>query len=114
MIQSDAAIINLKRKFDAALCTLAIGVIPDYRRALDRMATHVEPGGRLVIADAKRSSLWYGRSFNWLADLLGYGAAEDVSRRSWEALREMVDDFHYEEWTWGFFYAAEGRTQDYV
>lgn len=30
LIQGDAACIDLKRKFEAALCTLAIGVIPGY------------------------------------------------------------------------------------
>ncbi len=111
LIQKDAARIDLKRKFDAALCTLAIGVIPDYRGALDRMTAHLKPGGRVAIGDAKRSSLWYGRPFNWLADLLGYGAAEDVSRRPWEVLREVVEDFRYEEWFSGFFYIAEGGTR---
>lgn len=108
LIQSDAARIDLGRKFDAALCTLAIGVIPDYRVALDRMTAHVKPSGWLAIGDAKRSSGWKAFVFNWLADLLGYGAAEDMSRRPWELLREMLGDFHYEEWFSGFFYAAGG------
>lgn len=111
LIQADAARIDLQRKFDATLCTLAIGVIPDYRGALDRMVAHVKSGGRLAIGDAKRSSRWYGRPFNWLADLLGYGAAEDISRRPWESLREMLADFHYEEWFSGFFYVAAGNTK---
>lgn len=109
LIQSDAAGIDLGRNFDAALCTLAIGVIPDYRSALDRMVEHVKPGGRLAIGDAKRSSGWKGFVFNWLANLLGYDAAEDMSRRPWELLREMLGDFHYEEWFSGFFYTAGGR-----
>lgn len=111
LIQGDAARMKLKQKFDATLCTLAIGVIPDYRGALDRMSTHMEPGGRLAIGDAKRSSRLSGRPFNWLANLLGYGAAEDMSRRPWELLREMLGDFHYEEWFSGFFYVAAGTTK---
>ncbi len=108
LIQQDAAHIDLGRKFDAALCTLAMGVIPDYRRALDRMVSHVRPNGRLAIGDAKRSSLWVGRPFNWLADLLGYGAAEDMSRRPWESLQKLPIDYHYKEWFSGFFYVAGG------
>jgi ubiquinone/menaquinone biosynthesis C-methylase UbiE len=108
LIQGDAALIELRRKFDATLCTLAIGVIPGYRGALDRMVAHLKPGGWLAIGDAKRSLRLSGRPFNWLADLLGYGAAEDVSRRPWESLREMLSDFHYKEWFSGFFYAAGG------
>jgi len=112
LIQSDAALIDLERKFDAALCTLAMGVIPDYRAALNRMLGHVKPGGWLAIADAKRSSGWNGFAFNWLAELLGYGAAEVMSRRPWESLQEMLGDFHYKEWFSGFFYVAAGRAQN--
>jgi len=109
LIQGDAAHIELGQTFDAALSTLAISVITDYRGALDRMLAHVKPGGYLAIGDAKRSSRWYGRLFNWVADLLGTGAAGMMSRRPWEPLSEMLSDFHYEEWFMGFFYVAGGR-----
>jgi len=111
LIQRDAARIELGQTFDAALSTLAISVIPDYRGALDRMLAHVKPGGWLAIGDAKRSSRWYGRPFNWVADLLGSGAAGMMSRRPWEPVREMLGEFHYEEWFMGFFYVAAGQVQ---
>ena len=109
LIQADAARIELGRMFDAALSTLAISVIPDYRSALDRMLAHVKPGGYLAIGDAKRSSRWYSRPFNWVADLLGNGAAGMMSRRSWESLQEILNDYRYDEWFMGFFYVAAGR-----
>ncbi len=112
LIQADAAQIELGQKFDGALSTLAIGVIPDYRGALKRMAAHIKPGGRLAIGDAKRSSGLEGLAFNWLADLLGNGAAEDVSRRPWELLQEMLSDSRYQEWFSGFFYVAAGTVQN--
>lgn len=111
LVQGDAARIDLGRKFDAALSTLAISVIPDYRGALECMLAHVKPGGRLAIGDAKRSSRWYGRPFNWVADLLGTGAAGMMSRKPWEQLEEMLNDFHYDEWFMGFFYVAGGSVQ---
>lgn len=111
VIQGDAARIELGQMFDAALSTLAISVIPDYRGALDRILAHVKPGGWLAIGDAKRSSRWYGRPFNWVADLLGSGAAGMMSRRPWEPVREMLGEFHYEEWFMGFFYVAAGQVQ---
>jgi len=109
LIQADAACIELGRTFDAALSTLAISVIPDYRGALDRMLAHVKPGGYLAIGDAKRSSRWYGRPFNWMADLLGTGAAGIMARKPWEPLQEMLNDYHYDEWFMGFFYVAAGK-----
>ncbi len=108
LVQLDAARMDLRQKFDSTLCTLATGVIPDYRGALDRMVEHVKPGGRLAIGDAKRSSGFSGHAFNWLAELLGYGAAEVMSRHPWDSLQQMLDDFHYEEWFSGFFYVAGG------
>src|SRR5512133_3144445 len=61
LIQADAVRIDLKQMFDTVLCTLAMGVIPDDRGALERMLAHLKPGGCLAIGDAKRSSRWYGR-----------------------------------------------------
>lgn len=106
LVRGDAARIDLGRRFDAALSTLAISVIPDDRGALDRMLDHIRPGGYLAIGDAKHSSRWYGRPFNWVADLLGTGAAGMMSRRPWEWLEEAFGDFHYDEWFMGFFYVA--------
>jgi len=113
LVQGDAARIDLGRKFDAALCTLAISVIPEYHNALDRMGAHVKSGGRLAIGDAKRSSRWYGRPLNWLADLLGNVAAGVMSRRPWDLLRGELDDYHYEEWFMGFFYIAAGGVKSH-
>lgn len=113
LIQGDVTRIGLGQKFDAALCTLAMSVIPNYRVALDRMMAHVKPGGWMAIGDGKRSSLWYGRPFNWLADLSAYGAAAEVAfRRPWESLQEIVGDFHYDEWFSGFFYVAWSEAQN--
>ncbi len=111
LLQADATRIDLGRKFDAALCTLAMSVIPDYRSALARLVAHTKPGGRVAIGDARRSARRVGRPWNWLADLSAYGAAAEVKvRQPWEALGEMVCDFDYHEWFSGFFYAAGGVT----
>ena len=109
LIQGDASRLHLGYKFDAALCTLAIGVIPDPDGALERMVAHVKPGGRLAIGDARRSTRRYGWLFNWLANLLGYGAAQVMSRRPWEAVQVMVSDYSYMDWFSGFFYVAAGE-----
>src|SRR5512146_3145456 len=81
LIQADAARILLDQKFDAALSTLAMGVIPDYRGTLERMQAQLKPGGWLVVGDAKLSSGRSGRLLNWIGYLLGYGAAEVMTRR---------------------------------
>ena len=109
LIRGDAAELSLQHEVDAALSTLAMSVIPDYRQALQRMVASVRPGGRVTIADARRSERSYARPFNFVADLLGWGAAADVARRPWETLRGLVDETSYEDFFLGFFYVAAGR-----
>lgn len=111
LIRGDAAELPLERGLghvDAALSTLAMSVIPNYRRALQQMVSSVRPGGRVAIADARRSERSYARPFNFVADVLGWGAAADVSRRPWETLRGLLDDVSYEDFFLGFFYVAAG------
>lgn len=109
LVEADAARLDLDRSFDAALSTLAMSVIPDYQIALARMRSHLSPGGRIAIADAKRSEQWYVRPFNFVADLLGLGAAADISRPIWEDVKNLVDDYYYRDWFMGFFYLASGK-----
>ena len=111
LVQADAARISFPGKFDAAVCTLAVGVIPDHRGGAGAYAGASQTGRLAGNWGSKRSSLSSGRPFNWLADLLGYGAAEEMTRRPWEWLRETLDDFHYKEWFSGFFYAAGGSAR---
>ncbi len=47
--------------------TLAMGIIPDYEGALARMVEHIRAGGRVAIADGKRSTRWHPRSLNGIA-----------------------------------------------
>ena len=112
LIQGDAAELSMERRVDAALSTLAMSVIPNYRQALQRMVAAVRPGGRVGIADAQRSERAYARPFNVVADLLGWGAAADVARRPWEQLRELLNDASYEAFFLGFFYVATGSVPD--
>jgi ubiquinone/menaquinone biosynthesis C-methylase UbiE len=112
LVQADASKLNLEEKFDAALSTLAMSVIPDYKSALERMRTHLVPGGHMAIADAKRSTRRYARPFNFVADLLGWGAAADMTRPIWTDVEAQVDDYFYREWFMGFFYVAAGRIKE--
>jgi demethylmenaquinone methyltransferase/2-methoxy-6-polyprenyl-1,4-benzoquinol methylase len=108
LVRADAACSPLGLPFDAALCTLAMSVIPRWERALQGMVDQMIPGGRIVVADARHSGRVYARGLNPIADLLGWGAAADMGRRPWRALEKLVDDCQYEEWFMGFFYLAAG------
>lgn len=88
---------------------LAASVVPNWQTALQRAVAHLKPGGWLVIADARFSRRWYARPFNWLADLLGLGAAADISRRPWELLPRYLTHVGYEDLLFGFLYIAWGQ-----
>jgi SAM-dependent methyltransferase len=62
----------------------------------------------LVHADARLSTRWYVRPFNGLADLMGLGAAADISRKPWKVLPGYLTDVGYEELLMGFLYVAWG------
>jgi len=109
LLQGDAAQISLDRRFDAALSTLAMSVIPDYPQALRNMARHVASGGRIAVADAKNSQRWYARPLNRVSTLLGWGAAASLAREPWKVVEGLVADCFYKEWFIGFFYAAGGK-----
>jgi SAM-dependent methyltransferase len=108
LVHGDAAQFEFDERFDAVLWVLAASVVPDWRGALARAAAHLKPGGRLVTADARLSERWYVRPFNWLADLMGLGAAADISRRPWDAMPEHLSGVGYEELLMGFLYVAWG------
>lgn len=53
LVQGDAATIELPAEsFDAALCTLALSVMPDHLRAIARVRAALKDGGRFVVLDA--------------------------------------------------------------
>lgn len=106
---ADAATLDLHEEFDGVLWTLAASVVPGWQTALERVVSHLRPGGRLVVADARFSERWYARPFNWYADILGLGAAADISRRPWELLPRYLTHVGYKELLLGFLYVTWGQ-----
>lgn len=51
LVEGDAAALDLGRQFDAVLFSFSIAMIPDWERSLERAATHLKPGGRMVLWD---------------------------------------------------------------
>lgn len=60
LIQGDVSKLPLSEthQFDAILCTYAMCVIPDYKKAITKAVAHLKPRGRLVIADIKLMNGW--------------------------------------------------------
>jgi len=43
-------------RFDAAVCTLGLSIIPEYQAAFDQLRSLVKPGGELIIGDMQLAS----------------------------------------------------------
>jgi len=108
LVEADAGSFDLDEQLDAVIWTLAASVVPAWQLALQRAVAHLKPGGRLVVADARFTDRWYVRPFNWVADLLGVGAAADVGRRPWELMPRFLNQVGYDELLMGFLYVAWG------
>ena len=113
LVEADAASFELDERFDAVIWMLAASVVPGWQLALERAAAHLKPGGRLVIADGRLSDRWYALPFNWVADLLGMGAAADLGRRPWRLMERYVERVEYEALFLGFMYVAWGISRKF-
>jgi SAM-dependent methyltransferase len=109
LVEADAASFALDEQFDAVLWTLAASVVPGWQLAMDRAVAHLKPCGNLVIADGRFSDRWYALPFNWIADLLGVGAAADLARRPWQLMPRYLESTGSEELLMGFLYVAWGQ-----
>jgi hypothetical protein len=49
---------------------------------------------------------------NWIADLLGVGAAADLARRPWRLMTRYLENTGSEELFMGFLYVAWGQKPD--
>lgn len=113
--RGDAAQLHLDRPVDGALCTLAIGLMPEPRAVLRRMLEAVKPGGVVLIADGRLSRRWYGPVINPILRIVGSPWLPPYSRQQyfevepWQDLRALMDSIHYEEWLGGTVYVAWGR-----
>jgi S-adenosylmethionine-diacylgycerolhomoserine-N-methlytransferase len=98
-------------RFDAALCTLGLSVIPDWESAWAAMVSVVRPGGRVAVMDAGHptspgaADAIAGRPLAWL---LGRLFTADCSRRPWTLVERDTDDCTLEHFTSGWVVTAAG------
>lgn len=118
LIEADATTFRLAEPVDMALCTLAIGLMPDPDAVVRAMVGMVRPGGRVLIGDGRLVERWYGPLVNpllrWVGNLWVPAAVRDRywSVRLSETLEALAEDLHYEEWLGGILYVAWGRRKE--
>lgn len=118
LIQANAATLPQAGQVDAALCTFAIGLMPDPDSVVRGMVAAVRSGRSVLLADGHLAAGWHGLAMNPLVRWAGApwvpAAVRDQywTGRPWETLKGLVRDFHYQEWLGGFLYVAWGRRDE--
>ncbi len=115
LIEADAMALELSEPVDVALCTLAIGLMPDPSAVVETMVDVVRPGGRVLICDGRLVDRWYGPLANpllrWIVNPWVPPAMRDRywAARPWETLAMLAEGFDYEEWLGGALYVSSGH-----
>jgi len=92
---------------DAVLCSYAMAIIPDYRRAIAEAVRVLKPGGRLVLLEPKRGTALWARIVTPLVALSGLGVVH-LDRRGWEELPGLLEDVSRRDYLGGLVYIASG------
>jgi ubiquinone/menaquinone biosynthesis C-methylase UbiE len=122
----DAAELSLERlqaagaertgqRFDAAICTLGLSVIPDWQRAISAMLSMVRPGGRVAVMDGgyperpnSAGEAGVLRPFMWLICRM---AAADCTRRPWLRVSAATDDAATQRFALGYVNVVAGTVR---
>jgi demethylmenaquinone methyltransferase/2-methoxy-6-polyprenyl-1,4-benzoquinol methylase len=109
LIQADAAEFRAEEPFDVVICTLGLAVIPRWEQAMQRAMDALKPGGIFGIADLKESDRWYTLPLRFINDVMDVAIIADSTRRAWERLETLGEDFHFVDLFHGYLYAATVR-----
>lgn len=88
-----------------AICTIAMGTIPEYERAIDHIAMQLQPGGRFSIVDGKLSDRFPYQLLNRPYDRFAKIGGFDLKNRDLLAyIRTNYEVVVYKEYTGGLCY----------
>jgi ubiquinone/menaquinone biosynthesis C-methylase UbiE len=108
LVEGDATNLPLANEScDAVLCSYAMAIIPDYRKAIEEAVRVLKPGGRLVLLEPKRGTAWWAKALTPLVALSGVGVVH-LDRRAWEDLPAVLEDVSWSEHMGGLVYIASG------
>jgi ubiquinone/menaquinone biosynthesis C-methylase UbiE len=93
------------RRFDGALCTVAMGTIEAYEQAIDHIAKQLKPGGRFSIVDARLSDRFPYRLLNRPYGLFAESGGFDLKNRDLIAhISSNYEVVFFKEYAGGFTY----------
>ena len=110
LVQGDAAAMQYEGEFDAALCTIALSVIPSWRETLRGMVAAVRPGGHIAVMDG-RLGTGVRRLQNPYGRLFARVVAADPDRDIRGEYRKLIADAREETLMFGGYYILSGRAR---
>lgn len=113
LVEVSSADYRPEERFDAAVCTFAIDIIPRWQETIDMMVDAVRPGGRLGIIGFRESARLPYSALNplWRAIAAPLGGAE-LNRKVRERIGHSCDEAFYEEVYGGFYYLLIAATRE--
>ena len=90
--------------FDAALCTLALCIIPDYRAAIEAILALLKPEGRFAVLGMKLTTRKPYRLLNPVMEWFGKLGGIDWERDVAAYIRSRCTHVSYEECFGGYYY----------
>jgi len=112
LVDADAAVYRPEERFDAAVCTFAVDIIPRWRETIEMMVHAVRPGGRVGFIGFIESSRKGFAPINWAwrASAPLFGGELDRPVRA--EVRAAFDEVSYQEVFGGFYYLLVGAAPD--
>lgn len=97
---------------DAVLATGVLGYVTERNQIIETISEKLEPGGKIVIFDLKRSERcpsWLFKLLVWLASPFGV-TEKYFDNHAWEAVETYFKNTTYEEYYGGLVYISSGTS----
>lgn len=111
LMQADLAKWEFPSGISGAYSTLALTLVPQYDRVIEKASRALKPGGRLAIMDMKLPAGWPGWLLQlavWLNKPFGV-SLELANRHPWESIRRYLTETEFTEYYFGALYLCAGK-----
>ena len=111
LVQADIANWSLPQGVAGCFSTLALTLVPEYDRVIERASQALRPGGRLAVLDMKEPAgwpHWLVRFAAWLNKPFGV-SLELADRHPWESIRQYLTEVEFREYYFGALYLSVGE-----
>lgn len=111
LVHSDLSEWKFPASVSAVFSTLALTLVPEYDRIIERASCALQPEGRLAVLDLKVPvgwPKWLVRFAAWLNKPFGV-SLELSNRHPWESISRYLIETEYKEYYFGALYLCAGK-----